>query len=115
MMPTRGRTVLITAVIVVLITVWLILAQNCPNAGIAFTKRAQQLHSLKNRTALPKSSDFDSRVTLNSLLQSGDDKDRWQTNHAARIQGEVIDVAYARPEATNCFSPCRGDFPILFA
>jgi len=116
MMPTRGRKVLfIAGIAVIVIAAWLIFAQNCPNAGIAFTKHARQLHILKNRTALPESSDFDSRITLNSLLQSGDDKDRWQTNHAARIQGEVIDVAYARPEATNCFSPCRRDIHILIA
>ena len=115
-MFTKRRTLVsIVISVVVVITVWLILARNCPNAGIAFTKRARQLHILKNRTAFPKSSDFDSGVTLNSLLQSGDDKDRWQTNHAARIQGEVIDVAYARPEATNCFSPCRRDIHILIA
>ena len=115
-MFTKRRTLLsIVISVVVLITVWLILARNCPNAGIAFTKHARQLHILKNRTAIPKSSDFDSRITLNSLLQSGDDKDRWQTNHAARIQGEVIDVAYARLEATNCFSPCGRDIHILIA
>src|SRR6185369_5059147 len=115
-MFTKRRTLVsIVISVVVVITVSLILARNCPNAGIAFTKRARQLHILKNRTAFPKASDFDSGVTLNSLLQSGDDKDRWQTNHAARIQGEVIDVAYARPEATNCFSPCRRDIHILIA
>src|SRR6185369_17134323 len=115
-MFTRRRTLMsIVISVVFLITVWLILARNCSNAGNAFTKHARQLHILKNRTALPESSDFDSRITLNSLLQSGDDKDRWQTNHAARIQGEVIDVAYARPEATNCFSPCRRDIHILVA
>ena len=114
-MFTRRRTFLSILIVVVLITLWLILARNCPNAGIAFTKNARQLHILKNRTAFPKSSDFDSTITLNSLLQPGDDRDRWQTNHVARIQGEVIDVAYARPEATNCFSPCRRDIHILIA
>jgi hypothetical protein len=60
-------------------------------------------------------SDFDSRITLAELLRPGDDGNRWSTDHAARIQGEVIDVAYARPEATNCFSPCRRDTHILVA
>ncbi|HEY3580620.1 MAG TPA: hypothetical protein VGK82_08750, partial [Pyrinomonadaceae bacterium] len=62
---------------------------------------------MKNRTALPHGADFDSRVTLAALLERGNDTQRWSTERAARIQGEVIDVAYARPEATNCFSPCR--------
>ena len=33
----------------------------------------------------------------------------------ALAQGEVIDVAYARPEATNCFNPCRRDIHIVLA
>jgi hypothetical protein len=49
------------------------------------------------------------------MLQPGDDRERWSNDRAARIQGEVIDVAYARPEATNCFSPCRRDIHILVA
>lgn len=105
----------IVVVVVVLIALWLVLAWNCPNAGIAFTSRARQLHLLKNRTALPQPSDFDSGITLEALLEPGDDTNRWQTDHAARIRGEVIDVAYARPEATNCFSPCRRDIHILVA
>ena len=115
-MATRARPFFVTAVAVSGLTIlWLVLAHNCPNTGIAFTKRARQLHTLKNRTALPQPADFDSRITLDALLQPGDDTDRWQTDHAGRIEGEVIDVAYARPEATNCFSPCRRDIHILVA
>jgi len=115
-MATRARTFVVTAVAVSSLTMlWLVLAHNCPNTGIAFTKRARQLHTLKNRTALPQPTDFDSRITLDALLQPGDDTHRWQTDHAGRIEGEVIDVAYARPEATNCFSPCRRDIHILVA
>ena len=115
-MPTRTRTLLLVAVVsAVLIVFWLVLARNCPSAGIAFTSKARNLHRLKNRTALPQVSDFDPGITLEALLQPGDDSNRWSTDHAARIQGEVIDVAYARPEATNCFSPCRRDVHILLA
>jgi hypothetical protein len=115
MLSTKRGFLSIVVVVVVLITAWLVLAGNCPNAGIAFTTRARQLHRLKNRAELPKPSDFDSTVTLETLLQPGDDTNRWQTDHAARIQGEVVDIAYARPEATNCFSPCRRDIHILIA
>ncbi len=113
----RSRTFLAVIIILfaVLIASWLILAMNCPSAGIALTSRARELHRLKNRTSLPTETNFDSRVTLNALLQPGDDTNRWSNNHAARIQGEVIDVAYARPEATNCFNPCRRDIHILLA
>jgi hypothetical protein len=100
---------------VALIALWLILALNCPSAGIALTTRARNLHRLKNRTSIPSATDFDSTIRLESLLQPGDDTNRWSTNRAARIQGEVIDVAYARPEATNCFNPCRKDIHLLIA
>jgi len=83
--------------------------------GIALTSKARQLHRLKNRTSVPRDVDFDPRVTIDALLQPGADTDRWSVTHAARIQGEVIDVAYARPEATNCFSPCRRDIHIVVA
>jgi hypothetical protein len=70
---------------------------------------------MKNRTTIPQPADFDSRVTLDALLQPGDDTSRWSNDHAARVQGQVIDVGYARPEATNCFNPCRRDIHILIA
>src|SRR5829696_7523157 len=115
-MFTRTRTLLFVAVaIAVLIAAWVVVAQNCPSVGIALTTRARNLHRLKNRTAFPQAADFDSRVTLEALLQPGDDINRWSTDRAARIQGEVIDVEYAGAEATNCFSPCRRDIHILVA
>lgn len=107
--------VLVAVAAVVLVIVWVVLARNCPRAGIALTVRARNLHYLKNRTALPQAADFDTRITLDALLQPGDDRNRWSTDRAARIQGEVIDVAYAGSEATNCFSPSRRDIHILVA
>jgi hypothetical protein len=115
-MQSWTRTLLLLVVVIaVLIVTWLVLARNCPSAGIALTSRARNLHRLKNRTTFPQAPDFNSRITLDELLQPGDDSHRWSTDQAARIQGEVIDVAYARPEATNCFSPCRRDVHILIA
>jgi hypothetical protein len=114
-MPRRRTALVFLLLLTTIILLWLILALNCPSAGIALTTRARDLHRLKNRTSLPTVTDFDSRVTLDALLQSGDDRDRWSNNRAARVQGEVIDVAYARPEATNCFNPCRRDIHITLA
>jgi len=112
----RRRILLVVlTLLVVLIVLWLILARNCPNAGIALTTRARNLHRLKNRTSIPNPTDFDSIITLDALLQPGDDTHRWSNNRAARLQGEVIDVASARPEATNCFNPCRRDIHIVVA
>jgi hypothetical protein len=113
MLSKTRKSLLVAALLVVLITGWVVL--DCPSAGIAFTSRARHLHRLKNRTALPQDSDFDSRVTLEALLQPGDDRNRWSNERAGRLQAEVIDVAYARPEATNCFSPCHRDIHIVIA
>src|SRR5215213_10388470 len=107
------RTIVPLGIVALLTALWLVLALNCPSAGIALTSRARDLHRLKNRTAVPQPTDFDSRITLDALLQPGDDTNRWSTDRAARIQGEVIDVAYAGAEATNCFNPCRRDIHIL--
>ena len=111
----RSRLLLVVLIVAVLIAPWIVLALNCPNAGIAFTARARYLHHLKNRTAIPQPGDFDSRVTLDALLQPGDDTSRWSNDRAARVQGQVLDVGYARPEATNCFNPCRRDIHIALA
>jgi hypothetical protein len=64
---------------------------------------------------MPQSADFDPQISLNELLAPGDDTSRWSTQSAARIEAYVIDVAYARPEAANCFLPCRRDIHILVA
>lgn len=115
-MSTRTRNLLLVGgAIAVLAALWVVFALNCPSVGIALTSNARRLHRLKNRTAFPQPADFDSRVTLDELLKPGDDTNRWSTDNAGRIQGEVIDVAYAGAEATNCYSPCRRDIHILVA
>ncbi|HEU4433354.1 MAG TPA: hypothetical protein VFR51_08140 [Pyrinomonadaceae bacterium] len=70
---------------------------------------------MKNRTRLPEAADFDPRVTLDALLQRGDDRSRWSTDRAARVQGLVVDVAYSGAESANCWNPCRRDIHILIA
>ena len=106
---------LIGVVVVVGLVLWIVLAFNCPSAGMAITSRQRELHRLKNRTALPQVADFDPSVTLDAILQRGDDTGRWSTDRAARVQGLVIDVAYAGSEAANCFNPCRRDIHILIS
>jgi hypothetical protein len=113
-MSTRKR-ILIAVPIIIFIALWMELGRNCPNVGIALTSNARRIHRLKNRTAVPQAADFDTNVTLDALLQPGNDRDRWSTDRAARIQGQVIDVAYAGLEATNCYHPCRRDIHILLA
>ena len=115
-MSTKTRILLFLALLVAfLIGASFILSRHCPSAGIALTSKARSLHRLKNRTALPEPADFNPQVSLSELLKTGDDSSRWSTQQAARIQGYVIDIAYARPEAANCFIPCRRDVHIVVA
>src|SRR5688500_20037234 len=115
-MMVRNRRFLLGGVVVSLVlAIWLVLALNCPSAGSAITSGTRELHRLNHRNSIPQAADFDLRVTLDALLQRGDDRDRWSTNRAARVQGLVIDVAHAGTEAANCFNPCRRDIHILIA
>jgi hypothetical protein len=111
----RRRLLLVVVLIVIVLALWIGLALNCPSTGIALTANARNLHRLKNRTVFPQPADFDPRVTLDAILQPGADRDRWSTDRAARIQGEVIDVESTHPEATNCYSPFCSDIHIIVA
>jgi hypothetical protein len=111
----KTRILILAVIVVVLIAVSLVLSRHCPSAGIGLTSNARALHRLKNRTAIPRDTDFNPQISLTELLKPGDDSFRWSTQHAARIQAYVIGVAYARPEATNCFLPCRRDIHIHVA
>jgi hypothetical protein len=111
----KPRLLILAVVLTVILIGLLVLSRNCPSAGLAITPNARALHRLKNRTALPDPSDFNPNISLTELLKPGNDSSRWSTQQAARIQAYVIDVAYARPEATNCYLPCRRDLHIAVA
>jgi hypothetical protein len=100
----------------VLTAAGLFIAQRyCPSQGIAFTQHRREIHRLKNRTARPRESDFDPRVTLVALLQPGNDATRWSTSSAARVEGYVVTLANAGVELANCYGPCRRDIHINVA
>ena len=115
-MKNRRRILWVLAVIAgALITASLILSRHCPSEGIALTSKARALHRLKNRTTIPQTADFNPQISLTELLKQGDDSARWSPQHAAHVEGYVINVANARPEATNCYLPCRRDIHINLA
>ena len=76
-------------------------------------KRA--LMTLKNRVEIPASTDYDPAVTLEALLQPGDDTHRWSSSKAATVQGYVVAVQAAGLELTNGFLPHRRDIHIDIA
>jgi hypothetical protein len=83
------------------------------NVFLTADKRAS--NALKNRTDIPALSDFDPRVSLETLLAPGDDRGRWQQTRAATITGFVVRVHDAGTESANCFSPARRDAHIEIA
>ncbi|SRR6266404_1695157 len=106
-----GRLILIA--VALFITAFFVLSIYCPSSGLDLTKQRREFQQLKNRTALPEDSDFDSRVTLETLLLPGGDQSRWATSRAARIEGYVISISSGPREAANCY--CRRDIHIMLA
>jgi hypothetical protein len=87
----------------------------CPAAGIAVSAETRAIHELKNRTAFPKQWDFDTNISLSSMLEPGDDSTRYSAIRAAQIQGYVVDVSEGGIELANCYSPWRRDTHIGLA
>jgi len=104
-----GRFILITVTLLVISLV--VLRNYCPTSGLALTESRRQFHQLKNRTALPQESDFDNQVTLEALVQPGQDSSRWSMLRAARIEGYVVSVSSGPLEAANCY--CSRDMHIM--
>ncbi len=96
-------------IVIGLIAGVVLLKRNCPAAGIAFSQQQRDFHRLKNRTTQPQQSDFDDRVTLNNMLQTGDDRTRWSSARAARVEGYVVSIGKGGIEWANCYIPCSRD------
>lgn len=90
----------------------LILKDHCPASGFAFSRERRELQRLKNRTAIPPPADFDTNVTLEKLLQAGDDHSRWSATRAARVEGYVVSITKGPLELSNCYVPCNRDIHI---
>lgn len=88
---------------------------HCPSRGLSFSPNQAAQVRLKNRAVLPQEADFDPHVTLASLLQVGDDRARWSSARAARIEGYVVAVTKGGIESANCFSLSRRDTHIEVA
>jgi hypothetical protein len=110
-MKQTGRFILIT--VTILIVLFVVLRNYCPTSGLTPTKHRREFHQLKNRTAVPRQTDFESLVTLEALLQPGEDQARWSTSRAAQIEGYVVSVSAGPLEAANCY--CRRDIHIMLA
>jgi len=76
---------------------------HCGMQGTAQSAAGKSLSKLKNRYNPVKPTNIHNEVTLTSILQPGDDIDRFKSSWGARITGYVIDVKPGgHTEVCNC-------------
>lgn len=111
----RGKVIALSGVLAALVAALFFLNTFCPTEGITLSAEKRAFVGRKNRAAVPGAQDFDARVTLDALLQPGDDDARWDESRAAAVEGYVVAVGRGGVEAANCFSLTRRDTHIYLA
>jgi hypothetical protein len=77
--------------------------KGCKLEGTAQSTCGKELNRLKNRFESPTASDIDSEITLEAILEPGDDLSRWLSSHAAQVEGIIASVIPGgRQESCNC-------------
>lgn len=75
----------------------------CSLEGTAKSQCGQTLNRLKNRYHPPPHAAINPAITLNAILQEGDDLDRWKVTDAAELVGFVASVEPGgKQESCNC-------------
>ena len=98
-------TVLSTGLLVALAT-----DQLCPQTGDSKDPDHQQMDLLKNRTTTSKK--INKSVTLEKILQGGDDTDRFKSTDYVQITGYVYDVKWGGAETCNCHASDKSKLDI---
>lgn len=106
---------IILSLVFVLAALLAVLCLACPEGGLTFSSQRRSFYRLKNRTNLPQEVDFDSNVTLSSILVPGPDFERWSPARAAHLEGYVVAIALAGTESANCYVPCSRDIHLNIA
>ena len=57
---------------------------------------------MKNRFTAPQPSEIVTSITLQAILEAGDDETRWKDSDGATITGYVFDVKAGSVESVNC-------------
>lgn len=76
--------------------------RSCGPEGSAAQVFRQQSNRLKNRIARPAASDIDVHITLDAILQPGDDQERFDPARGASLVGYVVNVKPGGDETVNC-------------
>ena len=82
----------------------------CPQKGDSPKLDYQKMDLLKNRTTT--STIINKNITLEKILQPGDDINRFSSNDYADITGYVYDVKWGGAETCNCHSKDKSQLDI---
>lgn len=75
----------------------------CGMAGNARSKEVRALNRLKNRYNRPMPEDYTRYgITLQAMVEAGDDRRRFTNSEAADVEGYVMDVRMGGVESCNC-------------
>jgi hypothetical protein len=75
----------------------------CPPEGAAQTPKLQALNVQRNRTDAPSDSDIDDTATLEAILESGPDQDRWDASNGVEVTAFVVSVTDGGFQSADCF------------
>ena len=75
---------------------------SCGLEGNASRPDIQERNRMKNRGTAPQASDIDASITLQAILQPGEDETRFEDSDGATITGFVFDVKAGSTESVNC-------------
>lgn len=76
--------------------------QTCPPQGDATQALARELNPFKNREDAPPIEKINPAATLDAMLVSGADLDRWSRDQGAILEGIVVGVKPGGIESVNC-------------
>ena len=77
---------------------------SCPPQGSAQTAKLQAYNVKVNRMDAPSDSDIDDTATMEAILETGPDQDRWSDTNAAELTGYVESIEDGGQESADCFT-----------
>ena len=75
----------------------------CPPEGNAQSPKLQAFNVKVNRPDPPSDSDIDDTCTLEAMLETGPDQDRWSDSNGAELTGYVVSVKDGGLQSADCF------------
>jgi hypothetical protein len=77
---------------------------SCPPQGGAQTAKLQAFNVKCNRMDPPSDSDFDDTATMEAILETGPDQERWSDSNGAELTGYVVSVQDGGLQSADCFA-----------